>query len=386
MRLLIASSVVPCGAPESGFEIANQSLIDALARAGVEIVHLGYQWPRRALTYPKSTISLGTLDLKTDNAPTAQKIKWLAKAIQTRTPFASAKLRLFSDHEFEAKLKNAGPFSGLVLNGVGLSGAYEKVLTGLPFIFVAHNVEHSAAQDAADSAASIIEKLMYRREARLLRALEERLAKRARHVLALSDEDRDAPVFQSAQSASTLPLVTPPSVAPNSTRYPAFDAGMIGTWTWTPNRIGLEWFLQEVMPLMPAQVSIAIAGSLPQGFPRRDKRVTFLGRVDDAKAFMRQCRIVTLTARAGSGIQLKTLETMEMGLPAVATKSSLRGISDIPANIRSADSAREFAAALSAQIVDHKTGVVTDLDGTAFRHAQIDKMDGVLESALSTLT
>ncbi len=50
------------------------------------------------------------------------------------------------------------------------------------------------------------------------------------------------------------------TVKPEATKY---DLTLIGTWTWHPNRIGLEWFLREVKPLLPKDVSIAIAGNTP---------------------------------------------------------------------------------------------------------------------------
>ena len=42
----------------------------------------------------------------------------------------------------------------------------------------------------------------------------------------------------------------------------AFDLGLVGTWTWQPNRIGLIWFLEEVVPRLSDDVTIAIAGNV----------------------------------------------------------------------------------------------------------------------------
>jgi len=384
MHLVFASSLVPCGTPESGFEIANAAIIAGLERAGARVSHIGFQWPGSSLDAPERTKSLGELDVKTDSASAGQKLTWLGKAMAGGLPFTSAKLRVLGDAELRAALDGIAPYDAVVINGAGLAGAFEKVLTEKPFFYVAHNVEHQSAAEAARRANSPVEQFMYRREARHLRALEDRLVAGARHVWTLTQEDRAAFGLEASDRASVLPLVTPLSAAavPKGARVPAFDAGMIGTWTWTPNRIGLEWFLQEVMPHLPEQVTIAIAGALPAGFPKRDKRVTFLGRVVDAKQFIRQCRIVTLTARAGTGVQLKTIEAFEAGLPAVATPSSLRGIADVPANVRTADTGRQFAELLTQQIVDHRVGAVGDLDAAAFRDTQIAGMDAAIGQAL----
>ncbi|MBO6639264.1 MAG: glycosyltransferase [Roseitalea sp.] len=388
MHLVFASSLVPCGTLESGFEIANAAIVDGLERAGAKVSHIGFQWPGSTLAVPERTKSLGELDVKTDTASTGQKLAWLAKAVGNRLPFASAKLRVVSRSGLRAALDDIGPYDAIVLNGVTLAGAFEDILTRKPYVFVAHNVEHQSAAEAAQQANSPVERFMYRREARHLRVLEARLVAGARHVWTLTQEDRAAFGLEASDRASVLPLVMPLSATTMQTteRVPPFDAGMIGTWTWTPNRIGLEWFLQEVMPHLPEQVTIAVAGALPAGFPKRDKRVTFLGRVVDAKQFIRQCRIVTLTARAGTGVQLKTIEAFEMGLPAVATRSSLRGIANVPANVRTADTGRDFARLLMEHIVDHRVGSVTDLDATAFRNAQIAGMDAAIKPALAAFS
>ena len=385
MHLVFASSLVPCGPPESGYEIANQAIVDGLKRQGARVTHLGFEWPDRPPSDPGNTVSLGAIDVRTATAGMGQKLAWLAKAVRTGTPFSAAKLRIISDDAVAAALDRIGAFDGLILNGVTLAGAFEKVLTNRPFMFVAHNVEHESAAEAAKFATNPAERLIYQREARVLAALEPRLIGKAAHTFTLSGEDLEAFGLTDGKNASALPLVTPQSDAPNGTRVPVFDIGMIGTWTWAPNRIGLEWFLQQVVPHLPEQISIAIAGAMPDGFPNRDPRVRLLGRVLDAKQFVRQCRVIALTARVGTGVQLKTIEAFELGLPAVATPSSLRGIDRTPDNVRVETAPTEFAKRLAQSVVDHRTGTITDLDGSAFRAAQVAAMDRALQSALEPM-
>ena len=121
------------------------------------------------------------------------------------------------------------------------------------------------------------------------------------------------------------------------------DVGLIGTWSWAPNRVGLDWFLERVVPLLPADVTVAIAGRIdgpPQNMPAN---VSFVGRVPDAQDFVRGSRVVALATKGGTGVQLKTIETFEEGLPAVATPAALRGIDAVPDNVRVADDPQAFA-------------------------------------------
>jgi hypothetical protein len=385
MHLVFVSSLVPSGPPESGYEIANHAIIDGLRRAGARVTVLGFKWPGAALSDPENMVCLGEVDVKTDTASAGQKLRWLVGAMRNGLTFSSAKLRIVSEGRIREALAGIGDIDGYVLNGVPLAGAFERLFTEKPYIFVAHNVEHVSAQQNAAEAVSPVEKFLYRREARMLQALEHRLCAGARFVLTLADDDREPLGVADDTRSRTVPLVTQASEPVTGLRYTAFDVGMIGTWTWAPNRIGLEWFLQHVVPLLPQLTTVAIAGRKPKGFPARDPRVQFLGRVDDAKEFMRQCRVIALASRAGTGVQLKTIETFELGLPAVATPSSLRGIAQLPENVRVADAPREFADALKSLIVAQRTGEVPDVDGSNFRAGQLAGMDNALQVALRKL-
>jgi len=388
MHLIFATSLVTAGPPESGYEIANHALLAGLRRQGMRVTELGFTWAGTTPTNPDQTVCLGEVDVKTESASGKQKLLWLAKAIRTSLPFACAKLKIIDEPAFERALAQAertgGRADAIVLNGVTLAGAYERILTRRPFLFVAHNVEHVSAQQNARDAAGFVEKVMYRREAHYLRKLETRLCAGAKHVLTLTEEDRHGLHIDQDDKSTAVPLVTPkPPANPSTGRIKAFDVGMIGTWTWTPNRIGLEWFLQNVVPLLPADMSIAVAGKTPRGLRARDKRVVFLGRVENAKDFSRQCRVIALSSRVGTGVQLKTIEAFEMGLACAATTSSMRGISHIPSNVRVADRPRAYAEAVVELASLDRAGEAQTADGMAFRTAQQAAMDDAVAKALN---
>jgi hypothetical protein len=84
--------------------------------------------------------------------------------------------------------------------------------------------------------------------------------------------------------------------------------------------------------------------------------------------------VVPLVSRAGTGVQLKTLETFELGLPTVATSHSLRGIAEIPANCTLADDPRAFARALGEKVARARAGDRMLLDGKAFHRRQTESL------------
>jgi hypothetical protein len=380
MHLVFATSIVPDGAPATGYEIANAAIIDALRRAGIRVTVLGFTWPGKAPGDPANTVVLGSVDVRTDSASTLQKTAWLMRAVFERTTFASVKLRAVSRDQVRAALKGIEPFDGYVLNAVPLAGAFEGLFDDKPSIFVAHNVEFRSAEENAAAAHGPIQRYMYKREARLLRDIERRLCDKAEFVFTLADEDRAALSVEAPGKSAALPLVTPASKHAAAKRAPVYDATLVGTWTWQPNRIGLEWFLGQVVPHLPDDFRIAIAGSIPADLSSPHPGVTFVGRVADAIAFVLSGRVVPLISRAGTGVQLKTIETFELGLPAVATSRSLRGIGSVPSNCVVADDPVEFARALQ-----RAAGSAGDIDGARFRRDQLLALDRQLALGLRAL-
>lgn len=382
MHLLFATSIVPDGALSSGYEIANQAIIDALRRNGVRVTVLGFSWPGKPPSDPDNTIVLGAIDVRTDTAPLSRKLGWLARAVTSGKTFASAKLRVVSDAAVRKAIAGAGPFDGYILNSVQMAAAFEGAFNDKPSIFVAHNVEYRSARENARAANGAFQRALFRREARLLEAVEKRLCSNARFVFTLAEEDRAELGVAPDSRSIALPLVTrsqPPP--PHGARRIACDAALIGTWTWEPNRIGLDWFLNKVAPNLRDDFKIDIAGSVPAHVTSSHPGVRFVGRVPDAQDFVRSAAVIPLVSTSGSGVQLKTIETFELGLPSVATAHSLRGIAYKPANCIMTDDPVEFARALE-RTVDQK---VSDVDGSDFHRRQIAALDKAVAVGLSKL-
>ncbi|RWF13075.1 MAG: glycosyl transferase, partial [Mesorhizobium sp.] len=282
MHLLFATSIVPDGALASGYEIANAAIIAALRRAGVRVTVIGFTWPGKAPVDPENTIVLGAVDVRTESASPFQKLAWVAKALLAGLTFSSVKLRVVQGSEVRAAIENAGSFDGYVLNSVQFAGAFEELFGDRPSIFIAHNVEHRSAAENAAAAGSALQRWLFRREARLLKLMEERLCRAARFVFTLAEEDRAALGVASDDRSAVLPLVTRAEApAKRALRRIDCDAALIGTWTWQPNRIGLDWFLAKVVPHLRPDFRLRIAGNMPSGIVSTHPGVEFVGRVPD---------------------------------------------------------------------------------------------------------
>lgn len=385
MHLVFVSSLVPVAEPKSGYDIANRVIVDALRLAGHRVSVIGFLLPGAVAHRPQETRVLGTLEVTNARVGVGRKLGWLARAVRGGEPVSVAKMHAVSRRDIEVALAGLGPVDGLVLNSVQLPGAFHDLFARLPHVFVAHNVEARSAADNAANAVSMVNRLLFAREARVLAGLESRLCGAARHVFTLADADR-AELGLAPGHASTLPLVTSVKAPPApEARTPRYDVGMIGSWTWAANRAGLDWFFARVVPRLPADISIAIAGGIGDPPANLPANVRLLGRVPDARAFVRSLRVVPLVSRTGTGVQLKTIETFEMGLPAVATANALRGIAGIPDNCLTADDPAVFATALAGLVERARAGEGLDRDGRDFHAAQMRGLLAALDAGLSKL-
>ncbi len=385
MRLAFITSLIPVAKPDTGFEIANAAILDALRSAGHEVTAFGFLRPGEVPADPAQAMVIGAVDIENAVAPASRKLQWLAYALSHGLPVACAKLRLAGAGKLVEAVRARGPFDALILNSVMLPGAFPELTTLGPCVLVEHNIEHVSARQNAAHAGTGLMSWLYAREARLLEAVETRLWNEVSYIWTLAEEDRRA-LGPAAAKAAVLPLVSgsgPQPAAMAEPVAPAFDIGMIGTWTWQPNFIGLDWFLREVAPLLPAYISIAVAGRLPAEMPPVPERVRLVGRVADANTFLQSCHVLALSSRAGTGVQLKTIEAMQLGMPAVATTLSCRGFTALPENFSLADQPEAFAQALTERVRGARAGNPQRIDGAAFIAIQRAALASALAAGLT---
>lgn len=103
------------------------------------------------------------------------------------------------------------------------------------------------------------------------------------------------------------------------------------TFNWIHNVNALLWFLENVQPRLKQNfdnLTLSIIGkNPPYKFKNYDSiGVNTLGYVDDVKPFLNKSEIYIAPLFVGSGIRIKILEAMAMGLPVVATDISAEGI------------------------------------------------------------
>lgn len=186
---------------------------------------------------------------------------------------------------------------------------------------------------------------LYRHEARQLLSYERRVAR-----------DYDASLFVSAPEADLFRQLAPESDArigffsngvdtdyfsPEAAGPSPFKDGeqaivFTGAMDYWPNVDAVQWFAQDVMPLLRArfpELRFYIVGARPAPAVLelgKQPNIVVTGTVPDVRPYIRHARAAVAPLRIARGIQNKVLEAMAMATPVVVSPQALEGIEAEP--------------------------------------------------------
>ena len=114
-------------------------------------------------------------------------------------------------------------------------------------------------------------------------------------------------------------------------RYGKKKIVYIASFDWLPNRQGLEWFLSEVWPHVlkinnDAEFHVAGRGMPSKWFKNPPTNVYFQGEISSPVEFLLSGKISVIPLLSGSGVRIKLLEALGLGLPVVSTQVGAEGI------------------------------------------------------------
>ncbi|MDQ6679142.1 MAG: glycosyltransferase, partial [Acidobacteriota bacterium] len=170
-------------------------------------------------------------------------------------------------------------------------------------------------------------------------------------VVTMSAKDRAA--VNLPHAASIPNGVDTERFQPSSGPPEPYSLLFIGSFAHLPNRLGIEFFLREIWPLLPDTTTLHIvAGERHEEYGARIglPRVTVEGFVPDVRPAYRRAAVVIAPLTVSSGTNIKILEAMAMGKAIVSTPAGINGL-DVTA-LEIAASQPRFAAAVSDLLGD----------------------------------
>jgi len=224
-----------------------------------------------------------------------------------------------------------------------------------PTALFQHNVETVLWKRRAEFEAKWLDRMLSKLEYAKMVRFEPQQIRRFHHVIAVSDADRQA--MSSMVDPSHISVV-PTGVDLSKYRYDpeARPAGPLvvftGSMDWKPNIDGVEFFCQEVWPLVVSNVPKArfrVVGRDPHPRVKRlaSESVEVTGTVPSVVDHFREAAVVVVPLRMGGGTRIKIYEGMAMGKATVSTTVGAEGLDvEHGRDILLEDSPTDFARAI----------------------------------------
>lgn len=248
------------------------------------------------------------------------------KAIVQLLRNQSYNIARFTSTEYQNKvieLLQTQPYN-VVLNGkvfiLPHLAAIRKYAPQTPVFMRTHNIEHIIWQRLANEERNPLKGLYLKILAKQFKTYEERMLPLFDGIVPISPIDA---VELKQMGCKQKMFVLPAGVDTGSFPFSMPDTQskptlfFIGSLDWLPNRQGLVWLMNEVLPivwkpypmfnfLLPVACSQILLEIQSNG-------VTIIGEVPDAINFMKEHTIMVVPLFSGSGIRVKIIEAMALG-------------------------------------------------------------------------
>lgn len=284
----------------------------------------------------------------------------LASNLFSRTPLA---IKRYESAELAATVSGlwrGGSFDCLVsdfLTSACNTGEVERC------IIFQHNVETTIWERHAQCASTPWRRMFFRAQANRMRAYEGLNCRSAAHVIAVSEEDArrmesdfGIPHVSTVATGVDIEYFTPQAATADA-------SGMVftGSMDWLPNIDGIEWFVEEILPLIRSRIPdcpLSIVGRNPDPkvliLASRAPNITVTGTVPDIRPYLWNNAISVVPLRIGGGTRLKIYESMAARTPVVSTTIGAEGLEyHAGLDIEIADRPEPFAERCIGLLEDH---------------------------------
>lgn len=202
--------------------------------------------------------------------------------------------------------------------------------SGMPVVYRAHNVEHEIWMRLANNEPNWFKRYYLKIQSKRLRKEEQKAIRSVDAVVGISQTDCD---YFGANNTIQAHLHLPSVKTALKVEIKIQPAAIfhIGSMEWDANVQGVTWFLSKVWPRLKSEVPdlvFHVAGKGIMGHKNLFFQTDVInhGEVSNATAFMQAHGIGVVPLWAGSGIRMKLIESLSLGIPCVATPVAVQGL------------------------------------------------------------
>ena len=332
---------------------AMQQFLSCLLKAEIEVDHLclaTQKHPFKAENYPnslKENVSISSRFVET-------KIRVLP-ALKNLIQGKSYNISRFDSPDFHADLSaklSAENFTHVVLESLYLTPYISTIRkhSKAKIIVRTHNVEHQIWEQYAANTSNPIKKWYLKRLACAMKTAE--ISNLNTVDLLATISNKDAETFRNL--GIKTPRITIPvamKVHSKKTTFSSESIFFLGSMNWQPNSEAVDWLVSSIFPALKKvipEVRLNLAGSFMNGKFPSDKNAGIInhGFVENSTDFMLTKGILVLPIQSGSGVRMKLLEALSLGIPVVTTAIGAQGINDL-STVYCAETEEEFVAKIA---------------------------------------
>jgi glycosyltransferase involved in cell wall biosynthesis len=280
--------------------------------------------------YPKSILDkISTSSFEVD---TRIKLLPALKSFFNRKSFVVSRFDNSAFHSTLEVLFSKEEFTHVILESLFTTPYIDAIrkYTDAKIIVRTHNVEHKIWKQLALNTNNPFKKFYFNRLSADLKKYEIEILKKADFIAAITEEDLSAFEELGIKTAKTvIPIAI--DLSENHVDYSVSNLFFIGSMNWKPNIEAVDWLVNEILPavkIVYPKIELHLAGSyMEKQFPTSGiKGIINHGFVSDSHKFMQNNGLLISPIRSGSGVRVKLLEAMALGVPVVTTKIGAVGI------------------------------------------------------------
>ncbi len=321
MRALVLISDRPWP-PITGSRVRNAHLWPAVRRLGVEVKLLGLDQGGPAPASDPSAVELLALDREPYPARAWHALRhsyhqWpRSKSLQRRVAQLVEEWRPDVVHAEELRMAAYLP--------------QPRAMQSFIRTLTLHNVESHLVRQTGSSPVRFARGLIEAVHLRSLLRFERRAVETVDLAFAYSATDlaRYRELYPAAHWATTKNGTHASEITP-APQPPSASVLLVGSLGYAPNVHGLFWFLDHVLPLLPAGILVTVAGSRATEEVRRrlaQSRVRFVDTPEDLGSLYAEHALCAVPVFQGSGTRGKILEALAYERAVVTTSPGAGGL------------------------------------------------------------
>ena len=214
-----------------------------------------------------------------------------------------------------------GVFPSVYLNDV-------QSMCNCKTIIRTHNVEHEIWNDLAKNTSNFLKKITYLFLKNQMKKWEDFICSKCDFLFCISKNDQ---LYFKKKIGKKIGIL-PDSFKLEKRKKPNnFSIFHLGSMDWKPNVEGINWFLKKVWInnfKNNKSLKLYLAGKNMPVFLKNKSNDSLIieGVVENAENYMKQKSVMIVPLFSVSGIRIKILEGMSMGIPIISTPKGAQGI------------------------------------------------------------